>query len=148
MLFDSVTKSKGDTMRGGKREGAGRKGYGQTKTYRLPIALEPEITKLLKKYKAGLDRKREVEATKLDSVTKSKEHIKPVFPVLNRHQLKTLRAWLVDNKFVPKHQVKKLTNTPKSCKEAYLKYTEVYFSYHDEIKGKMINLCELYCVDD
>lgn len=49
-------------MRGGKREGAGRKGYGPTKTYRLPIALESDIQILLERYKAEYDQDQQKKA--------------------------------------------------------------------------------------
>lgn len=53
-------------MHGGKREGAGRKSYGETKVYRLPVALEPEIKTMLEGYKADFDRRRNGEKVSVD----------------------------------------------------------------------------------
>ena len=61
-------------MRGGKREGAGRKGYGPSKAYWLPIALESEIQTLLERYKAEYERNPQEKAS-FDSLRESKSTI-------------------------------------------------------------------------
>jgi len=77
-------------MRGGKREGAGRKGSGTTKVYRLPIELEPQIMELVKKYKDG----------SFETVTKSKDRIKPKLIQPNSEQIRRLQRWLSVHEFV------------------------------------------------
>ena len=72
LKFDSVTKSKEAFMRGGKRENAGRKGTGKTKTIRIPIEIESSVLKLIAEHKVNLNALPE-EKSKFDSVTKRKD---------------------------------------------------------------------------
>jgi len=131
-------------MRGGKREGAGRKGYGKTKIYRLPIALDDEIQALLERHKASFNApKKET----FDYVTNSKEPIKPIHPILNKEQLKVFRHWLIKRKYVKSMtEARKRTNTPKLCHETFLEY----ISNEDEQTVEALNigcLCEIYAID-
>lgn len=53
-------------LKGGKREGAGRKNYGKTKVYRLPVAIEEPVFHILEEYKDFIDRTREKSFVLLD----------------------------------------------------------------------------------
>ena len=134
----------GEFMRGGKREGAGRKGLGKTKIYRLPIAIEDQVLKLLSDYKAELNTKPD-EKPRFENVTKSKEPIKPAFPRLNKDQLKRFQDWLIDNKFAKsKAETRYMTQTPKACKTTFLKYIHLTNEY---LNGYIEDICELYIID-
>jgi len=130
-------------MRGGKREGAGRKGYGKTKMYRLPVALDDEIQALLKKHKANFNAKKET----FDCVSNSKEPIKPIHPILNKEELKCFRHWLIKRKHVKSmSEARKLTNTPRLCHETFIKY----IPWEDEKTIDALNiecLCNIYAVE-
>ena len=133
---------KGITIRGGKREGAGRKGYGKTKVYRLPIALEEEIKILLENYKKTY---KEENKNKLDYVTKSIETIKPKYPVLNKSQLKRLRKLLINNNFAKSNtEARKKTNTPKLCKKMFLEY--IGLTDNDKEFTEIKDIADLYYV--
>lgn len=106
-------------IRGGKREGAGRKGSGTTKVYRLPVELEPHIMELLNKHKNNV----------LNSVTESKDRVKPslIQPTQpNSEQIKRLQIWLEVHEFVRnKTEARKITanyilikKTVLDCSEA------------------------------
>lgn len=104
-------------MRGGKREGAGRKGrgLGKTKVYRLPIELEPQIIELLNKYKNG----------NLESVTKSIDTKKSNTIKPTHEQIKRLQIWLLLHEFSKSHtEGRKLTASNK-IKETVLKCSEI-----------------------
>jgi len=58
---------------GGKRMGSGRKGYGKTKVYRLPVALEPKIMAMLAEYKASFDRDKKENVLEFENVTSSSQ---------------------------------------------------------------------------
>jgi hypothetical protein len=139
-------------MRGGKREGAGRKGYGPSKAYWLPVALEPEIVAMMEKYKKeyhkpneNIGNQKEPEETQNDSLRKSKVPVKPIFPILNKEQVKRLQDWLLKYKFVKKTtEARKLTATPRLCQETFLKYAP--FANENESK-EIGDIIELYCVD-
>lgn len=131
-------------MRGGKREGAGRKGLGKTKIYRLPIAIEDQVLKLLNDYKAGLNSKPD-EKTNFENVTKSKELIKPIFPILKKEQIKRFQDWLIDNNFIKtRAEARKITDTPRLCKKTFLEF----IPWGNEVINESINdICELYAID-
>lgn len=131
-------------MRGGKREGAGRKGIGPTKTYRLPIAIEEEVLKILEDYKASLNNKAE-ETTAFDSVTKSKDSVIPKFPILNKDQIKRLQDWLtIVNPKISPTKARKMTVNSRLCKESFLMYIPLG---EESINEKISDLCELYAID-
>jgi len=121
-------------MRGGKREGAGRKGL-KTKVMRIPIELESQVLELINHYKNK----------PFDSVTQSIEPIKPKYPVLNDEELKAFREWLIKLNFVKsKTEARKITDSPKLCRNTFIKY----IGYSDEWQNNdILNLIELYSVD-
>ncbi|MDP1620069.1 MAG: hypothetical protein Q8M12_03675 [bacterium] len=113
---------KGVVMRGGKREGAGRKGFEQTKTIRIPIELEPKIIELVAKYKASLNREQK---TSFESVTKSKEPINTGIPVLNDDQKKRFQIWLIKHRYAKNiSEALKMTKTPELCRYTLIKYQQ------------------------
>jgi hypothetical protein len=118
VLFDFVTTIKEDIMRGGKREGAGRKGNKTTKVYRLPIELEPHIMELLNKHKNN----------SLNSVTESKDRVKPslIKPTQpNSEQIKRLQIWLEVHEFVKNQtEARKVTTNYLLIKKKALDYSE------------------------
>jgi transketolase len=125
-------------MHGGKREGAGRKGYGKTKVYRLPIELDGEIQELLKKHKENYKAKKE-------KVTNSRKEYNSKYPTLNKEQLLKLQSIMVEYGYAKsKTQARKLTNTPKNCRKAFL---EVIEDMSDEKYKKLSEIAELYIVD-
>jgi hypothetical protein len=128
-------------MRGGKRKGAGRKGIGETKIYRLPIAIENDVLNLLNTYKAKLNLDLN-EKNNFENVTKSKEPIKPMFPILKIEQINRLQKWLINNNFIKtRTEAKKITNSPKKCKETFIKFIPL----GDKIINKEIDdIYELY----
>jgi hypothetical protein len=128
-------------MRGGKREGAGRKGFGETKIYRLPVELEPEIMALLAKHKAKV----KPEQTNIDSVTQSKPPIRPKFPILNKTQIKLMKDWLLRNGFAKSTtEARKMTESPKLCYDSFHKYIHI----GDEHTNNPISeICELYAIN-
>jgi hypothetical protein len=118
-------------MRGGKREGAGRKGRGITKVYRLPVELEPQIMKLMERHKNNA----------FDSVTKSKVRIKPDIPRPTGEQLKRLQIWLTLHKFARSPtEARKMTNTNKKVQEAVLKCTKITGEKYSWTVQDLINL--------
>lgn len=128
-------------MRGGKREGAGRKGTGATKTIRIPIELEPKILELIARYKANIVSKPE-EKPLFENVTKSNTPIKPTCPVLNKDQLHRFRQWLVDtNTAKSPTQARKMTETPKLCRETFIGIRERPIGHNTDAIN---DLCELY----
>ena len=132
-------------MRGGKREGAGRKGYGKTKTYRLPIALEPEIKALLEKYKTEYENKQQAV---IENVTKSKEPIKPKNKAPTKEQVKFFVQWLTKNKFAKSlTEARKMTKTPILFKKAFLKYSEIAYDMNLAIPNEFEPLYDLYFED-
>jgi len=103
-------------MRGGKRVGAGRKGYGETKVYRLPVALESEIFKLVEAYKLSHE-------TNQVTPLVSECHETPMFPVLSKKQLTDFRQWLIGQKFAKGLiDARKQTESPLLCKKTFLKF--------------------------
>ena len=129
-------------MRGGKREGAGRKGYGKTKIYRLPIALEPDILRLVEDYKASFYTPKE---KTFDSVTKSKQPEKPIFPILNKEQLKHFRSWLIKYHFVKSaREARKKTENPRLCKNTFLEYISIV---GDGAAAEIEAIAKLYVID-
>lgn len=118
-------------MRGGKREGAGRKSGGITKIYRLPVELEPQIMKLVKKQKSKA----------LNSVTKSKDPVKPSIVMPNDEQLKRLQIWLFMHEFAKSPtEARKITETAKKTHDAVLKYTEIATEKFNWTIQDLINL--------
>lgn len=102
-------------MRGGKREGAGRKPSEKTKSYRLPIALEPQIMELVKRHKEQL----------LIPVTESKERVKPRTDTPTKEQIKRLQIWLHLHGYAKSpNEARKMTATNQLVKESVLKYFE------------------------
>ncbi|MDD1608696.1 MAG: hypothetical protein LUQ18_09425 [Methylococcaceae bacterium] len=102
-------------MRGGKREGAGRKGNGTTKVYRLPVELEPHIMELLNKYKNNA----------LKSVTKSKDLVKPSLIQPTDEQIKRLQIWLETYNFAKSStEARKITANRQSIKNTVLECKE------------------------
>jgi len=143
-------------MRGGKRENAGRKGYGKTKVYRLPIALEPKIKALLEEYKTEYDKKHRpkklknetVTLSKNESVTKSKEPIKPKNKAPTKEQVKFFVQWLTKNKFAKSlTEARKMTKTPILFKKAFLKYSEIAYDMNLAIPNEFEPLYVLYFED-
>lgn len=131
-------------MRGGKREGAGRKGLGQSKSYWLPIAIEEQVIKLLSDYKESLTQKPE-ENPKIDLHRKSKEPMQPMFPILNKDQIHRFRQWLIDRQFVKGvTEARKITDNPRLCKKTFLKYIHTTDERHNDT---ISDICELYSVD-
>lgn len=132
-------------MRGGKRENSGRKGYGPGKSYWLPIALEPEIKKLLEKHKAEYGKTEPEEKPAFDFIRKSKDSAIPKFPILNKDQVKRLQKWLtIVYPGISPTKARKMTANPRLCKESFLKY----IPWGDEsINEIIIDLCELYAID-
>lgn len=119
-------------MRGGKRENAGRKGYGKTKVYRLPIALEPKIKALLEEYKTEYDKKHRQEklknetvtlskkespktrATKNESVTKSITSEKSTIPRPSNKKKRAFKKWLIKHKWAKNQkESEEMTKTPE-----------------------------------
>lgn len=131
-------------MRGGKRDGAGRKGIGPCKSYWLPIELEGKIKKLVDEYRAELDKKPEEKAT----FEKQKESISPIKPenqMLNDEQLKRFQNWLIKYKFAKsKTQARKMTETPQKCHETFLEY--IHLPSDSELMG-IQDIMELYAID-
>lgn len=131
VLFDFVTTIKGKIMRGGKREGAGRKSGGITKIYRLPVELEPQIMELVKKHKSKA----------LNSVTKSKDPVKPSIVMPNDEQLKRLQTWLTLHRFAKSPtEARKITETSKKTRDTVLKYTEIATEKFNWTIQDLINL--------
>lgn len=118
-------------MRGGKREGAGRKRGGITKIYRLPVEIEPQIIELVKKHKSK----------DLNSVTKSKDLVKPSIVMPNDEQLKRLQIWLRLHKFAKSPtEARKMTETNKKTNDAVLKYSEIAKTELNWVIQDLINL--------
>lgn len=102
-------------MRGGKREGAGRKGSGTTKVYRLPIELEPQIIELVKQHKSG----------SFETVTKSKDRVKPSIVQPTDEQIKRLQIWLETYNFAKSStEARKMTANRQSIKNTVLECKE------------------------
>ncbi len=133
-------------MRGGKRIGAGRKSYGKTKTYRLPIALEPEIKALLEKYKTEYENKQQPD---IENVTKSKEPTKPSNKAPTKEQIKIFVQWLAENKFAKSlTEARKMTKNPILFKKAFSKYSEIAYDMKIEIPPEFEPLYDLYYPDN
>ena len=132
-------------MRGGKRENAGRKGTGKTKTIRIPIEIEPSVMKLIAEYKTNLNALPE-EKSIFDSVTKSKQSIKPMFTILTKEQIKRFQDWLIDNNFAKtRTEARKKSSTPKLCKRTFLEHIHWTDNWQNE---NITDICELYTVDE
>lgn len=118
-------------MRGGRREGAGRKAkYGKTKVYRLPEAIEPQIMEILEKYKEDLD-----------SVTESKVLVDKGIQPLSKQERKTMENWLLKNRFArSRTEARKAMKTPKTIKKTMTKYAH-FVSLWDE---EMVELTDRY----
>jgi len=117
-------------MRGGKREGSGRKGNGLTKVYRLPVDIEPQIIELVKKYKSR----------RFDSVTKSKSLDKPI-PLCNKEQLQRLRYWLKFNGYAASPtEARKMTDTAKKTQDVVLKL----FDFETRLNWAIRDIRDLY----
>lgn len=131
-------------MRGGKRDGAGRKGIGPCKSYWLPIALEEKVKKLVDEYKAELGKKTEEKPI----FEKQKESISPIKPEhsrLNAEQLKRFQNWLISCNFAKsKTQARKMTETPRKCHETYMEY--IHLPEDNQLIG-IQDILELYAID-
>lgn len=124
----------GHFMRGGKREGAGRKGL-KTKVMRIPIDLESQVLKLIEEHKERL----------LIPVTESKECAKPEFPALSKEQLKSLREWLIKERFAKSAtDARNQTKTPIQCRKTYSKY--IHLS-GDKSLNAIAEIMEMYAYD-
>lgn len=124
-------------MRGGKRENAGRKGYGKTKTYRLPIALEDKINALVEAHKHD---KENPEKPAFDSVTKSKARIVPMYPEFTKEQIRRFRIWLDLHKFAKNlTEARKMTETPRLTKETFLRCYKLAGERHNWIVDDIAN---------
>lgn len=132
-------------MRGGKRERAGRKGYGPTKIYRLPVALEQQIAVLLADYKAGLTAAIAPDNSLFENVTESKDRVTPMFPVLTKDQLRRFRQWLVMAGFIhTMTDARKRTDNPRRCQATFLTYAP----YLDQVAVTTIeDILALYVVE-
>ena len=138
-------------MRGGKREGAGRKASEETVRLRVPIGVLNEVKTLIDGYKNEVLKKppkiisdtnntimiidpkikkvpNESEITKdkkgkhLITGQKSKEPIKPIFPILTKEQINRFKTYLINNYFVNnKVQARMATKTPKICLDTFSK---------------------------
>lgn len=132
-------------MRGGKRDGAGRKGIGPCKSYWLPIALEEKVKKLVDEYRAELNQKTE-EKPAFEKQKKSIGLIKPEHPRLNDEQLKRFQNWLITWKFArSKTETRKMTETPKKCHETFIKF--IHLADDNEDIG-IQDIMELYALDE
>ncbi len=119
-------------MRGGKRKNAGRKSYGKTKVYRLPIALEPKIKALLEEYKTEYDKQHRPEKLKNDSVTLSKKESpsavetkkesvtksialeKSSIPKPSNKKKRAFKKWLIKHQWVKNQkEAEEITKTPE-----------------------------------
>jgi predicted transcriptional regulator len=109
-------------MRGGKRQGAGRKGYGPSKTYRLPIALEPQIIAMMEKYKAEQPLASSLEKPEFETVTESKEPVITKSQYINAYQIERLQKWLLKRGYAKsRNQAKQMTETRTACNETFRK---------------------------
>lgn len=132
-------------MRGGKRDGAGRKGIGPCKSYWLPIAIEEKIKKLVDEYKAELGKKPE-EKTVFEKQKESIGLIKPEHPRLNNEQLKRFQSWLINCKFAKsKTEARKMTETAKKCHETFIKF--IYLADEKWDIG-IQDIMELYALEE
>lgn len=131
ILFESFKTIKGEIMRGGKREGAGRKVGEIKKNYRLPIELEPQIMELVKRH----------ESKALNSVKKSKDPVKPRISMPNDEQLKRLQIWLYLHEFAKSQtEARKMTETSKKTRDTVLKYAEIAKEKYNWTIQDLINL--------
>ncbi|MDP2902287.1 MAG: hypothetical protein Q8N96_04165 [Methylovulum sp.] len=124
-------------MRGGKREGAGRKRKEPTKMYRLPVEMEDKI-------KAMLEDQNTEKQNDRKAIQKSKEPVKPIFPILTNEQKRRLRIWLTLHKFAKDlTEARKITNTPKLTKETVLKHYEMAGEKYNWTITDIFNLCPI-----
>jgi len=124
-------------MRGGKREGAGRKRKEPTKIYRLPISLEAKIKELI----ANENSTNTTKSNNRKKLQKSKNTINPIYPIPTKEQQRRLRIWLTLHKFTKNlTQSRKITNSPKLTKKTVLKYYELAGEKHNWIINDIMNL--------
>ncbi len=132
-------------MRGGKREGAGRKGHGKTKTIRIPLELEAEIKELIKKHREG-NRQNTKEPTQFEIVTKSKSRVLPTIKIINKDQIKRLRQWLIANNFCKSAtEARKATESHRKCYEIFMKHIH---KTEDDQNMNIHDILELYAFDE
>lgn len=126
-------------MRGGKREGSGRKGFGETKTIRIPVGIEAQVKALIAAHRAGKDN------GGFENVTKPKTLVKPKFPRLTPEQTKRLRDWLVECRFARSMaDARKMTDTPRLCRDAFRDNIHHTEEWQNE---PIMDLLELYATD-
>ncbi|MDF1583176.1 MAG: hypothetical protein P1P78_07680 [Methyloprofundus sp.] len=121
-------------MRGGKREGSGRKKGEETKVMRIPTNLVDEVNKLIAAHK-----------DKQSQDNKPYEKCnKNLYPLLSKEQLIILQTVMIDIGYAKsKTQARKLTNTPKNCKPAFL---EIVHQLSDRQFERLSDIAELYKV--
>jgi len=118
-------------MRGGKRKGSGRKRKDATKVIRVPEYLVDEI-------------KAFVEKRKKDKLTTEKSN-KYQIPMPTKEQTVKLQSVMIDFRYAKsKTQARKMTSTPKKCREVFL---NIVHELSDEQYSQLGNITELYRVD-
>lgn len=119
-------------MRGGKREGAGRKSNGTTKIYRLPIELEAQIKALVENHKTKT----------LKDVTKSISPVKPEILELSKEQKMRIKRFLIGRKVARNGEsADKMLESPARSKNVIRELMEK-MNYRDSIRIK--DIFEMY----
>lgn len=132
-------------MRGGKREGAGRPGLGPSKSYWLPIAIEKEVLELLENYRNKTAGK-PAEKPAIESHRKSKEPVKPPFPILSKPQLDRFKNLLIETKFAKsKSKAIDMTRSWRLCQDTFL---EIIHQLDETHYNSIADIADLYIVED
>jgi len=118
-------------MRGGKREGSGRKKGEPTKTIRVPESLIDEVKKLIERHKKK----------KVQNESRNKNQL----PLLNSGQLLLLQDVMIKyGKVKSKSAFRNLTSNPNKCKNVFL---EIVGELNDNDFETIKEVADLYRMD-
>jgi len=121
-------------MKGGKRIGAGRKPSEESKRIRVPLGILNEVERIIEKYKKEVEAKKAV----------FEKRVKNQTPVLTKEEINILQGVMLDNDYAKsKTQARKMTNTPKKCREVFL---NIVHELSEEQYSQLGNITELYKV--